>query len=165
MVRSTPILLKSTVEMTCTYLRHHPVAVHEIGHVIALVAQAIADEPTTCTPPPASGGGAVTIEDSLASPNHILSMIDGKPYKMLKSHIVRQGMTPLEYCRKFGLPADYPMVAANYSAQRRAMIKESGLGTTGLRWAKTPGDRSDNEAVCVRTGIASGQLAPYLPKI
>ncbi|MES2272205.1 MAG: MucR family transcriptional regulator [Pseudomonadota bacterium] len=137
MVPGKALMLKFTVEMTCIYLKHQPVAVDEISDLIVMIAQSISDEPAVVTPSRAATNGAVSIEQSLASPSYILSMINGKPYKMLKSHIIRQGMTPLEYCRMFGLPADYPMVAADYSAQRRVMIKDSGLGTTGLRWAKS----------------------------
>lgn len=140
MINAKASLLKFTVETTCTYLKHHRVAVDQIGDLIAMIWQSADSKPATVSPQRARVQGAVSIAESLASPDYILSMIDGKPYKMLKSHIVRQGMTPLEYCRTFGLPANYPMVAANYSAQRRAMIKKSGLGTAGLRWAKNRSD-------------------------
>lgn len=58
----------------------------------------------------------------------IISLIDGKPYKMLKRHLATHGMTPDEYREAFGLPSDYPMVARSYSEKRSALAKESGLG-------------------------------------
>ncbi|MFD2427651.1 MucR family transcriptional regulator [Sphingobium scionense] len=61
----------------------------------------------------------VAIDESLASPDHILSLIDGKPYKALKRHLAAHGLTPAEYRSRYGLPADYPMVAQGYSAARR----------------------------------------------
>jgi predicted transcriptional regulator len=72
--------------------------------------------------------GAVTARKSLASPDHIISMIDGKPYKTLRRHLATNGMTPAEYRERYNLKADYPMVAATYSESRRAMAKKIGLG-------------------------------------
>ena len=71
---------------------------------------------------------AVTARKSLASRDHIISMIDGKPYKTLRRHIAAQGLTPQEYRERFGLKADYPMVAPAYSESRSAMAKTIGLG-------------------------------------
>lgn len=72
---------------------------------------------------------AVSIEESLASDDHILSMIDGRPYRSLTRHIARYGMTPAEYRRCFGLDHDYPMVAASYSERRRELALNAGFGS------------------------------------
>ncbi len=72
--------------------------------------------------------GTVTARKSLASPDHIISMIDGKPYKTLRRHLGTNGMTPVEYRERYGLKADYPMVAPTYSEARRTMAKSIGLG-------------------------------------
>ena len=71
---------------------------------------------------------AVSVRKSLASPDHIISMIDGKPYKTLKRHLAGHGLTPAEYRQRYGLKADYPMVAPAYSEARRATAKAIGLG-------------------------------------
>ena len=71
---------------------------------------------------------AVSARKSLASKDHIISMIDGKPYKTLRRHLATNGLTPAEYRERYGLKADYPMVAANYSESRREMAKKIGLG-------------------------------------
>lgn len=71
---------------------------------------------------------AVSVRKSLASKDHIISMIDGKPYKTLRRHLSGHGMTPNEYRERYGLKSDYPMVAPAYSEQRRAMAKKIGLG-------------------------------------
>ena len=66
---------------------------------------------------------------SSVKPDHIISLIDGKPYKMLKRHLsTAYGMSPEEYREKWGLPADYPMVAPNYAKQRSSLAKKIGLG-------------------------------------
>jgi predicted transcriptional regulator len=74
---------------------------------------------------------AVTVRKSLASPDHILSMIDGKPYKTLRRHLARHGLTPEQYRERYKLKADYPMVAPTYSEARRAMAHGIGLGQQG----------------------------------
>lgn len=71
---------------------------------------------------------AVSARKSLASPDHIISMLDGKKYKTLRRHLTTNGLTPEQYRERFNLKADYPMVAANYSEARRAMAKSIGLG-------------------------------------
>ena len=71
---------------------------------------------------------AVTVRKSLASKDHIISMIDGKPYRTLRRHLSTHGLTPEEYRARYNLKADYPMVAESYSEARRAMAKKIGLG-------------------------------------
>ena len=74
---------------------------------------------------------AVTVRKSLASKDHIISLIDGKPYKTLRRHLSTHGLTPEEYRARFNLRADYPMVAPTYSEARRAMAHKIGLGAKG----------------------------------
>ncbi|MDP1028599.1 MucR family transcriptional regulator [Sphingomonas sp. KR1UV-12] len=71
---------------------------------------------------------AVSVRKSLASKDHIISLIDGKPYKTLRRHLATNGLTPAEYRERYGLKSDYPMVSENYSESRRAMAKKIGLG-------------------------------------
>ena len=60
--------------------------------------------------------------------DYIVCLEDGKKFKSLKRHLSGLGMTPDQYRAKWGLAADYPMVARAYSAQRSALAKEIGLG-------------------------------------
>jgi predicted transcriptional regulator len=71
---------------------------------------------------------AVTVRKSLASRDHIISLIDGKAYKTLKRHLSGHGLTPSEYRERYGLPKDYPMVAPSYSDHRRDVAQRLGLG-------------------------------------
>lgn len=71
---------------------------------------------------------AVSVRKSLASRDHIISLIDGKPYKSLRRHLSRHGLTPEDYRQRYGLKTDYPMVAPAYADQRREMAKKIGLG-------------------------------------
>lgn len=71
---------------------------------------------------------AVPIRKSI-TPDHLISLEDGKPYKSLKRHLkVQYGMTPEQYRAKWGLPPDYPMVAPNYAAKRSELALKTGLG-------------------------------------
>ena len=86
---------------------------------------------TVAAPAPVETGpvkGMVSERASLSSPDHIVSMIDGRPYRTLRRHLSSNGMTPAQYIANFGLKADYPMVAPSYSQQRSDMAKKAGLG-------------------------------------
>ena len=71
---------------------------------------------------------AVSVRKSIASPDHIISLIDGKPYKTLKRHLATNGLTPEQYRERYKLPKSYPLVAPNYSDARRAVAERLGLG-------------------------------------
>jgi predicted transcriptional regulator len=76
---------------------------------------------------------AVSIRASV-KPDYIVCLEDGKKLKMLKRHLMTHyGLTPDQYRAKWGLPADYPMVAPNYALQRQALAKKIGLGTKKTR--------------------------------
>ncbi|GJE49977.1 hypothetical protein GOFOIKOB_3018 [Methylobacterium tardum] len=62
------------------------------------------------------------------TPDALISFIDGKPYKTLKRHVTGNGMTMDEYRERYGLPRDYPSVAASYSEQRSKLALALGLG-------------------------------------
>ena len=96
----------------------------------------------------ATGGGdataatehtpAVSVRKSLASKDHIISLIDGKPYKTLRRHLSGHGMTPEQYRERYNLKSDYPMVAETYSQHRRDMAKKIGLGRKPRAKSDTP---------------------------
>jgi predicted transcriptional regulator len=78
---------------------------------------------------------AVSVRKSLASKDHIISMIDGKPYRTLRRHLSGHGLTPEEYRARYQLKSDYPMIAESYSDARRAMALKIGLGQKGRKAA------------------------------
>jgi predicted transcriptional regulator len=81
---------------------------------------------------------AVSVRKSLASKDHIISMIDGKPYKTLRRHLSTHGLTPEQYRERYNLKPDYPMVSESYSAMRRDMAKKIGLGQKGRAAREAP---------------------------
>ena len=78
---------------------------------------------------PANPVGAVSPRASVKA-DRLISMIDGKPYKMLKRHLSLNGYTPQSYRETFGLPRDYPMVAAEYAQKRVTSGTRSGLAAS-----------------------------------
>ena len=78
-------------------------------------------------PPPISRPTEAQIRASIR-PDTIVSFEDGKPYKALRRHLTLRGLTPEAYRTKWGLPVDYPLVSAVYSARRSKISREIGLG-------------------------------------
>lgn len=61
-------------------------------------------------------------------PDTLISFEDGKPYKALRRHLTMRGLTPEAYKAKWGLPVDYPLVSAAYSARRSTISRQIGQG-------------------------------------
>ena len=95
---------------------------------------------------------AVSVRKSLASKDHIISLIDGKAYKSLKRHLSGHGLTPQQYRERYGLKSDYPMVSESYSQARREMAKKIGLG------------RKPSQKVAKAAGSSAKARAPRKPK-
>jgi len=121
-------LISLTAEIVSAHVANNPVQTGDIGSLIASVHQALAGLGVAEEPPaPAKPKGAVSARASI-KPGHLVSMIDGEPYKMLRRHIAQHGYTPESYRETFGLSRDYPMVAADYAEQRRTLAHKIGLG-------------------------------------
>jgi predicted transcriptional regulator len=117
-----------TVELLSAYVSNNQVPSTELAGLIQSTRAALSSAPEIVEPTKPEFTPAVTVRKSLASDDHILSMIDGKPYKTLKRHLATHGLTPLEYLERYKLPKGYPMVAKSYSDARRAVAQRLGLG-------------------------------------
>ncbi|MGY2052882.1 MucR family transcriptional regulator [Methylobacterium sp. JK268] len=93
------------------------------------------------------------------TPDAIISLEDGKPYKSLKRHLSGRGLTPEQYREKWGLPPDYPMVAATYAAQRSELAKTLGLGQ--LRRDRALQKRAAAAAAKSRAGRRGPKVAAH----
>jgi predicted transcriptional regulator len=120
-----------TVQLLSAYVANNSVANDDLAGLIrstkAALSQSGPSEPAAPEAP--AHVPAVSIRKSLASKDHIVSLIDGKPYKTLKRHLTTHGLTPADYRARYDLPASYPMVAPNYSEQRRIVAQQIGLGS------------------------------------
>jgi predicted transcriptional regulator len=124
-------LLTLTSEIVSAHVSRNNVSAGDLPTLIQSVHGALAGlgvPAVPAEPEAVSTAGAVTVKKSLANPDFIISMIDGKPYKTMNRHIARHGFTAETYRQRYGLKADYPMTAPTYSERRRAMAVTIGLG-------------------------------------
>ena len=121
-------LLRMTADVAAAYLSNNPLPTAQLTEVIKTIYSSLlsldrADGGATTSQRP-----IVPIKKSV-TPEYIICLEDGKKLKMLKRHLrTAYGMTPEAYRAKWGLPADYPMVAPNYAEQRSVFAKRIGLG-------------------------------------
>ena len=126
-------LLRMTADIVAEYAATNSLSGSELPELIHSTYQAFSTLGGASEAPEMDAGDrpAVSVRKSLADPNFIISMIDGKPYQILKTHLTRHGYTPEEYRQKFGLKPDYPMTAPAYSERRSQLAKQIGLGRKG----------------------------------
>ena len=126
-------ILALTTNIVAAHVSNNSVAVADLPRLIREVHDSLTNV--------GAGGGreaerptpVVPIKKSV-TPEHIVCLEDGKKLKMLKRHLkTAYNMSPAEYRERWGLPADYPMVAPNYAKQRSKLAKQIGLGTRGRR--------------------------------
>ncbi|MDR6292309.1 putative transcriptional regulator [Inquilinus ginsengisoli] len=126
---STNETRKLTAQIVAAHVSHNNVAVSDLAGLIGQVYGALNGLGMPSEPVPSRPEPAVPIKKSVR-PDYIICLEDGKKLKMLKRHLqAAYGMTPDEYRDRWGLPADYPMVAPNYAKQRSTLAKSIGLGT------------------------------------
>ncbi|AWN47173.1 MucR family transcriptional regulator [Methylobacterium terrae] len=125
-------LVALSAGLVASYVRHNSVPAAELPGLIASVHGALAGLGAPAAPVEERPTPPIPIRKTV-TPEHIISLEDGRPYKTLKRHLAGRGLTPEQYREKWGLPADYPMVAANYAAQRSDLAKSSGLGQSRRR--------------------------------
>ena len=126
-------LLTLTADIVAAHVSNNSVAVNDLPTLIQNVHGAfrgISGNGAAAEPKPEP---KVSIRSSI-KPDYIVCLEDGKQLKMLKRHLMTHyNMTPDQYRQKWGLNADYPMVAPNYAEQRRTLAKSIGLGTKRRR--------------------------------
>ncbi|MEZ0498139.1 MucR family transcriptional regulator [Sphingomonas sp. IW22] len=123
-----PDFTAMTVQLLSAYFSNNQVPAGDIAGIIEATRDALERKATVETPATPEYVPAVSIRKSLSSREHIISMLDGKPYKALKRHLATNGLTPAQYRERYNLPQDYPMVAPAYSEHRRAVAQQLGLG-------------------------------------
>lgn len=130
------VLVTLTSDIVAAHVSNNSVAVSDLPVLIQNVYGALAGLQKEVAPVQPKQEPAVSIRSSI-KPDYIVCLEDGKKLKMLKRHLMTHyQMTPDDYRTKWGLPADYPMVAPNYAEQRRSLAKKIGLGTSRRRTRK-----------------------------
>ncbi|MHB2207009.1 Ros/MucR family transcriptional regulator [Methylobacterium sp. CM6257] len=121
--------IERAVEVAAAYVANNSVPAAELPVLIANIYSALSgldqggasEAPAIEKPTPAQIRKSIT-------PDALISFIDGRPYKTLRRHLGAHGLTFQQYRERYGLPRDYPSVAASYSEQRSAMARSIGLG-------------------------------------
>ncbi|MGF7147250.1 putative transcriptional regulator [Sphingomonas zeicaulis] len=122
-------LVTLTADIVAAHVSNNSVAVADLPLLIQNVHGALANLGEKPVEPEVKQEPAVSVRASV-KPDYIVCLEDGKKLKMLKRHLMTHyQMTPEQYRTKWGLPADYPMVAPSYAEQRRSLAKKIGLGT------------------------------------
>ena len=99
-----------------------PALINEVHNALLRVTSGVAPVVVEAFKP------AVPAKKSITN-DYIICLEDGKKFKSLKRHLRTQyNISPEEYREKWGLPADYPMVAPNYAKARSQLAKQMGLG-------------------------------------
>lgn len=127
-------LIELTGEIVAAYVSNNPVQsgdlpalIHDVHTALDKLAAGGAEPPQEAPKP------AVPIRKSI-TPDYIICLEDGKKFKSLKRHLrTHYDLSPEEYREKWGLPADYPMVAPNYAKARSQLAKKMGLGQRRAR--------------------------------
>lgn len=123
------VYIQLTANIVSAYVSHNSVSSADIpnliGQVYSALKRASGSQATAAAEPLKP---AVPIKRSV-TPEYIVCLEDGLKFKSLKRHLrTRYNMTPDQYREKWGLPADYSMVAPNYAAARSQLAKQMGLG-------------------------------------
>ena len=146
-------LTSLTADVVSAYVANNAVQQSDLASVIASVHAALQG---LKAPKPAESEKLeprIPIKKTL-TPDHLISLEDGRKYKTLKRHLSGLGLTPDQYRQKWGLPADYPMVAPNYARQRSELAKSLGLGQLRRRPEPAPEPEAEPDARGKRRGRA-----------
>ena len=121
--------IELTGEIIAAYVSGNHVQASELPGLIASV-HAVLSGLSKGEPVAPAGPEKPTAAQIKKSVTHdgIISFEDGKTYKTMRRHLTLRGLTPEAYRAKYGLPADYPMTSAAYSAQRSELARALGLG-------------------------------------
>ncbi|WP_018263484.1 MULTISPECIES: MucR family transcriptional regulator [unclassified Methylobacterium] len=120
-------LVALTADIVSAYISKNSVPAADLPGLLTSIHGTLQALVLPPPPEPAKPVPPIPIRKTV-TPDAIISLEDGKPYKSLKRHLTTRGLTPEQYREKWGLPPDYPMVAANYAAQRSELAKSIGLG-------------------------------------
>ena len=122
-------MIELTSEIVANYVANNTVTIEELPALIRTINQTLntLGQAAPALEPEVEKPTTSQIKKSIR-PDGLVSFVDGKPYKTLKRHLAKHGLSIAEYKDKFGLPKDYPSTSPEYSAKRSAMAKTLGLG-------------------------------------
>jgi predicted transcriptional regulator len=127
-------VVEMTAEIVSAYVSGNAISASDVPALIQRVYGALTGLSGAAAPAaPVELTPAVPIKKSITN-EYIICLEDGKRFKSLKRHLrTRYDLSPEDYRAKWGLPADYPMVAPSYAAARSNLAKQMGLGQSRRR--------------------------------
>jgi predicted transcriptional regulator len=127
--RNSDTLIELTADVVAAYVSNNPVPVGELPNLIADIHAALGRVGTPVEQPAAEKQKPAVNPKRSVHDDYIVCLEDGKKFKSLKRHLMTHyDLTPEQYREKWGLDANYPMVAPNYAAARSKLAKKMGLG-------------------------------------
>ncbi|MCJ2086957.1 MucR family transcriptional regulator [Methylobacterium sp. E-005] len=126
-----------TAGIAAAYVSHNHVAAADVPLMLTTLhgaLRALQDGPVTANTAAAAPAPEIPSPSQIRKsirPDGLVSFLDGRSYKTLNRHLTAHGLDPRAYRDRYGLPADYPMVAPTYAEQRSALAKAIGLGVPG----------------------------------
>jgi predicted transcriptional regulator len=168
----TDRLKQLTAEIVSSYVEANKIGAADLPDLIqsTLLALNNAGRPAVEETDPIEKPTRAQIRKSI-TPDALISFVDGHPYRMLKRHLAKVGLTPVTYRARFDLPDNYPMTAFSYSARRSAIARSTGLGrktaseaieppaASGASAKKTPGGETAGPGARVPKAVRSLKLA------
>ncbi len=138
-------MLELTAKVVSAHLSNNSVETAQLPgliHDVFRTLSGMGEEAPAAAPPAASAQDRrqpfVPVKKSVF-PDYIVCLEDGKKLKMLKRHLkTAYNLTPDQYRERWGLAAEYPMVAPNYASHRSSLAKKIGLGTKPRSVSRRP---------------------------
>lgn len=123
------VLAELTADVVSAYVSNNPVSTVDLPNLIGEVHAALAKLRTSAAPAPVEKAKPAVSPKKSVFDDYIICLEDGKKFKSLKRHLrTHYNLSPEEYREKWGLSADYPMVAPSYAQARSKLAREMGLG-------------------------------------
>lgn len=120
------ILTLKAADVVAAYVSHNEIAPDEVPKLLKSVIECLMEE--TTSEAPVGPVLPMPLEETFGH-DFIICLEDMKRVTLLKRYLAKNfNLTPEEYCEKWGLPEDYPMVTPEYSARRSQIAKDQGLG-------------------------------------
>ena len=121
------VLISASARIVAAYVSNNAVYSGTLSTLISAVHRALDGVGRAAAYDPAPFAGSVPIRHTVTR-DYILSLEDGKRYRVLTRHLRKFGLTPEKYREKWELAGDYPMTAPSYSEIRSRLAKQSGFG-------------------------------------
>ncbi|MDT9597390.1 Ros/MucR family transcriptional regulator [Sphingosinicella rhizophila] len=163
-------LVDLTADIVAAHVAHNTVSVGDVANLIQSVHTALTGLNEPQVAPEQKKNGVVSIRASI-KPDYLVCLECGQKHKMLKRHLVRaHDMTPDQYRQDYSLPRDYPLVAPNYSEQRRNLAhaiglgRQRGKGNGNTAKAKAPAAKSASAKAPAARGKAASDSTAAKPR-